>query len=117
MTDRISRIAGGPIEGRPYFQASAALGTTAVKITLPALSGAPRAWQLTISNPNATAMLAWTIVDVGAAVPAITADFSATSGGHVLPGRERTFSVPTTCDVYIVADAAASKFGVAALPF
>jgi len=62
-------------------------------------------------------MIAWTIVDVGAALPTVTADFGATAGGHVLPGRERTFAVPSTCDVYVVGDAAALKFGLVALPF
>jgi hypothetical protein len=95
---------------------SAVLGTTPVKVTLPdvTVNGGLLAYVLVrVVNPNAAGVvLATKIVPRGAAAPTFDATFSASGGRHVLGGQFDEFIMNSTTELYIVASAAASSWGV-----
>lgn len=121
MADIIQRVGLGPLVGLPTFFNTAVLSTTATIVTLPTLpatnTGGPGIIAVKIVNPNASALLAWTIIVTGGAVPSTTADFAATGGSTVLPGAVEHFAIPTGFDLYIVASAAASSAHVTSFLF
>ncbi len=93
---------------------SVALGTIPVKVTLATsangLGGSfIGCW---IVNPNATAVIAYRVVPRNSPAPTFDATFSATGGSWVLPGRDRRIVIPVTSDLYVVASAASSSWGV-----
>lgn len=97
---------------------SAVLSTTATKVALPdvTLNGGFLGFiKVKIVNPNATAVIAWDCVTRGAAAPTITANFaSPVTASHVLPGQTEYITIPSGCDLYIVASAAASSWSTTA---
>lgn len=112
LVDRVGfgvNIDGGTFDG------SAVLGTTPVKVTL---ASNPNGMLCNIAcravNPNgAGVILAFRVVPKGNAAPVFDTSFSSGGGGWVLPGNTIRFIVPSTVDLYIVASAAASSWGVA----
>lgn len=96
---------------------SAVLGTTPVKVTLPNVTaglGTVGGVKVKILNPNPTAILAWECAVRGAAAPTFGATFAAGEGSHVLPGTTEYITIPSGCDLYIVASAAASSWSTTA---
>jgi hypothetical protein len=97
------------------FDGSAILGTTPVKVnTATHPAGVACNIACNVVNPNgAGVILALRVVPRGATAPVFDATFSPTGGGWILPGATRRFVIPSTVDLYIVASAAASSWGVA----
>lgn len=96
---------------------SAVLGATPVKVTLPDVTaglGTVGGVKVKIVNPNPTAILAWECVVRGAAAPTFGATFAPNEGSHVLPGTTEYITIPSGCDLYIVASAAASSWSTTA---
>lgn len=96
---------------------SAVLGATPVKVTLPDVTaglGTVGGVKVKIVNPNPTAILAWECVVRGAAAPTFGATFAPKEGSHVLPGTTEYITIPSGCDLYIVASAAASSWSTTA---
>ena len=108
----------GPLQGLQTVQANTNLGTTPVKITLPDFTvvsgGRARFVKVKVTNPNATDVIAWGLVDRGAAAPSIVATFGSDAGVHVLPGASEIFAIPTDKDLYVVAAGASKSYAVAA---
>ncbi len=111
----------GALEGLPVFDNDTAQGTTPAIVTIATPpTGQGGIVKVKITNPNATANLAWTIVNAGAAAPTavtMTANFAATGASPVLAGSTEWFEIQTGRDLYIVASAAGSSFNVTSYLF
>jgi hypothetical protein len=104
------------VNGQAVIDGSAVLGVTPVKVTLPSVTdngGLLGYVRIRVVNPNgAGVILATEAIGRGAAAPTFDATFSTAGGRHVLPGHVDEFIIPTVCDLYIVASAAASSWAV-----
>ena len=96
---------------------SAVLGSTPVKVTLPDVAaglGTVGGVKVKILNPNPTAILAWECAVRGAAAPTFGATFAPNEGSPILPGTTEYITIPSGCDLYLVASAAASSWSTTA---
>lgn len=104
------------VNGQAIIDGSAVLGVTPVKVTLPSVianGGILGYVRIRVVNPNgAGVILATRVVARDAAAPTFDSTFAVTGGRHVLPGQVDEFIIPTVCDLYIVASAAASSWAV-----
>lgn len=116
-TSLVNRAGFGiAITGAAVTDASAVLGLTPVKVTLPnvnAHGGLFGYVRIRIVNPNGVGiMLATMVIGRDLAAPTFDATFATTGGRHVLPGHVDEFIIQTTHDLYIVASAVASSWAV-----
>lgn len=113
-TSLVDRVGFGvAVDQNLVVDGSAILSTTPVKVALPdttANGGLQGFIKVKIVNPNATATLAWECAARGATAPVFGATFAAGEGSHVLAGQVEYITIPSTCDLYIVASAAASSW-------
>ena len=110
----VDRVGFGVAIDGNAFDGSTVLGTTPVKVTLATNpTGLVAYIACRIVNPNATAVLAFRVVPKGNTAPVYDATFSPSGGGWVLPGQTVRVVIPATVDLYVVASAAASSWGVA----
>lgn len=112
-TSLVDRVGFGvAVDQTAIVDGSAVLSTTPVKVTLPSVSGAavPGYIKIKVVNPNPSAVLAWECAVAGATAPVFGATFAAGEGSHVLAGQVEYVTIPTGCDFYIVASAAASSW-------
>jgi hypothetical protein len=116
-TNIVDRVGFGLIvDGTQTNDGSAVLGLTPVKVTLPDVSlngGLAGFIRAKVTNPNATAVLAWKAVPRGATAPTFDATFAASAGSHVLPGANEYVIMQQGVDLYIVASAITSSWAVA----
>ena len=118
MSDVLDRMHFGPLASLPSMDASAALGVPSVKVALPPRPvGATRPAGILIKlyNRSATATIAWRDVirdaDGNSINPNIDAgDVPATCGSHIGPGQTEWFVLMPDRDLYVVADAAATRW-------
>lgn len=116
-TNTLLQQAGfGYLPGPPLVTTSDALGLTPLKVTLPDFTvvsgGRARLFSIVLTNPNASALIAWQMVPRGSAAPTFAATYVAAtpSGAPVLPGTSTSFIIDSAWDLYVVADTASSKF-------
>lgn len=115
LNDRIGF--GIYVDQTAIVDGSAVLGTTPVKVTLPDVTaglGTVGGVKVKIVNPNPSAILAWECAVRGAAAPTFGATFAAGEGSHVLPGTTEYITIPSGCDLYIVASASSSSWSTTA---
>lgn len=110
-------VSAAPLNGSPTVTAAANLGTTQTLIALDpdeaGVSSRARRRVVKIVNPNATAVLAYTVVPKGdTPTPAIVATYAANAGSHITPGATEYITLPSGADLWLVADAAASSYSV-----
>ncbi len=112
----ISSVSGfGVILENTVVDAASDLSTVPVEIELPDVgnSGPQRLFKVKIVNPNETNVLAWCIVGENDPDPTtMTADFSSTSGSHILPSQAEIFSFPANKRLFLVASAGSSSYSV-----
>jgi hypothetical protein len=117
-TSLVDRVGFGiVVDATAVVAGSAVLGTTPLLVTMPDITaggGGNGYIKVKIVNPNPTAVLAWKLVDRGAAAPVFGATFAANEGSHVLAGQVEYITIPTGDDLYIVASAAASSWSTTA---
>lgn len=114
-TSLVDRVGFGVFTDAGTFDGSAVLGTTPVKVnTATHPAGVQCNVACRVVNPNgAGVILALRVVPKGNAAPVYDTTFSSSGGGWILPGVTLRFIIPSTVDLYIVASAAASSWGVA----
>jgi hypothetical protein len=99
---------------------SAVLSTTATKVTLPDTSlngGLVGFIKVKLVNLSATATIGWKAVERGAAAPTIATTPAAGMASPILPLTSEYITIPTVCDLYIVASAAATSWSSTAQLF
>lgn len=113
-TSLVDRVGFGiAVDSSAIVDGSAALGTTPQKVTMPDITaggGGSGYIKVKIVNPNPTAVLAWKLVTRGATAPVFGATFAANEGSHVLAGQVEYITIPTSCDLYVVASVAATSW-------
>ncbi len=113
-TSLVDRVGFGvSVDQTLVVDGSAILSTTPIKVTLPdvTLNGGLQGFiKVKIVNPNPTATLAWECTNRGATAPVFGATFAAGEGSPVLAGQVEYITIPSTCDLYLVASAAASSW-------
>jgi hypothetical protein len=116
---KFDRIGLGAFEGPPtYAEGAATLGTSPIKVALPAPpDGRPRDYLVRLANPNAANNIAWTLVAKGAAAPTVTATVGANVGNIVFSKIVEPILIPFGVDLYLVADAAAQSYALNAWLF
>lgn len=102
----------GRLEGT-FTSLSSTVGTTPTKVDDRA-AGTDRTHtrKIRLYNTHASQDLAWTVVDVGASAPSITADGSSTDGVLVPAGTVMEFSIPANKSLYIVGSAASTSYNI-----
>jgi hypothetical protein len=98
------------VSAAPTVTSSASLSTTPVKLNLPTgkINGAVN---IKISNLHASQLVAFTVVDLGAAAPTVNATLADAACGAVIPpGRDVEIVIGQTKDVYVVGSAASTSF-------
>jgi len=121
--ESISIRAGlGPICLQPLVVAGA-IDTTPIKPTLQSATapstGGQRTIKVKIVNPNATAVIAWQLVERGAGTPApgaLVATYAANAGSHILPGTSEILSFDMRFELVLVSDIA-GNYSVTAILF
>jgi hypothetical protein len=70
--------------------------------------------RLKVVNGHSTNILAWQIVEAGAAAPTFTATYAATAGSIILPGTAEYVNIRSDMDLYIIGSAASTSYCVVA---
>lgn len=100
------------VTSAPTVFGSSTLTTSPVKVTLVAATG-PGKKVIKITNLHASNLLAWTIVDKGAAAPTVNATLGNASCGVIVgPGQSEQIVLGEQNDLYVVASAASTTMTV-----
>jgi hypothetical protein len=97
----------------PTVYSSSTLTTSPVKVTLAAGNALGDGIHVKIINLHASQLVAFTLVDAGAAAPTVNATLgNASCGAIVAPASECELVISPAKDLYIVASAASTSVAV-----
>jgi hypothetical protein len=113
-TSLVDRVGFGvAVDDTAVTDGSATLGTTAVEVTLPDVTaggGGNGYIKVKLVNLSASATIGWKMVPRGAAAPTISTTPASGMASPILPNVTEYITIPTSCDLYVVASAAATSW-------
>lgn len=113
-TSLVDRVGFGvAVDDTAVTDGSAVLSTTATLVTMPNITaggGGSGYIKVKLVNLSASATIGWKLVTRGAAAPTISTTPAAGMASPITPGLTEYITIPTGCDLYIVASAAGTSW-------